>query len=239
MSVTIHQSDNTATAYRRAHFETTFLSRTVKWFRAEGENQSIKNVRKISAVAIAILLSLTLVGIYLVYEASQEWKRQAQFQTSYHTNQLSKERLDAKADSLIKGEKSSKISILPHPVIKTEKDYPPAYDTLKKMGHYDDGKFDAALERANKALKRNRMIIIPSAYPKLEAATKSKAQLDELYKEAKVIVHYLTMKELEPLDPKPEEYKKIFIPYLDMLAAYLVEHKNFPPDPFEWAKSLD
>jgi hypothetical protein len=87
--------------------ESNFLSRSIKWFREEDLNDVHKPIRKILAIATAILLSLTLVGAFWVFEGAMDWRRQDQlFQKKLeNTEQLSH---DAKPATLTDAGKETK-----------------------------------------------------------------------------------------------------------------------------------
>jgi len=60
---------------------TTTLSRAVRWFRGENlsPNQRVERVARLTAAfATAVILSLTIVGIYFIRKAVIEWKKQDQ-----------------------------------------------------------------------------------------------------------------------------------------------------------------
>jgi hypothetical protein len=54
----------------------TIINDSVKWFRAEDRNENQKLVRRVAAVALAVFLCLTVIGIIIVNKGIHEWKRQ-------------------------------------------------------------------------------------------------------------------------------------------------------------------
>jgi hypothetical protein len=90
-------------------------------------------------------------------------------------------------------------------------------------------KVDATL----KAMKK-----VPSSYQNLKQSIASPEKLDQLFDEAKILAHHITLKEFGTLKPAPDQYKMVMYPYLDMLVKYLYENKSFPQDPFGWADKL-
>jgi hypothetical protein len=77
------------------------ITHTVKWFRESISNETL---RKTTAVFAAVLLTLTVVGIPLVYLAYYEWEEQ-DFDTNlmdYGNNLRESDRNEARSDAVAK-----------------------------------------------------------------------------------------------------------------------------------------
>lgn len=56
--------------------DTSWLSCPIKWLRAEGETPNIQFWKRVAAIAIAVFLALSILGIPVLVQAVREWKRQ-------------------------------------------------------------------------------------------------------------------------------------------------------------------
>jgi len=77
-NISIKPTNFVPKSYSQEPTETSVLTKTVKWFRGENLSSAQQTIRKVAAVALAVLLSMTLVGIYFVAKAVIEWKKQDQ-----------------------------------------------------------------------------------------------------------------------------------------------------------------
>ncbi len=194
--------------------ESSYIARAVRWFRAEDLRVEDQNIRKVGAIALAFLLSITFVGIYFVVLGALEWSRQ------------SKKPIPVKTEP--------KTEDLPQ---ESKDDFPLPFETLKRLNLYPDDNIEGIKIKVNRALKQGNGYMIPRGYRTLKKDISSKERVEELYDEAKILSYHITMKQFADLnikDPALKVYKPGLIANLDMVLNELVKTKKFPADPFSW-----
>lgn len=179
----------------------------VNWFRDTTVSKHEQLARRITAIALSILLTMTIVGIYFVVRGIKLWMQ---------LSSTDKNTISAASPEV-------------YPARQQNADlFPEPYQKLRQMGLYNNQELEPIRRRLKIAISSGHQTFYPRCYPQLVEAVGSEEKCKKLFDEGLILIHYLCMREYEGARVNPIDYQKFVRPYMDMLFSYLLEHRKFP-----------
>lgn len=188
---------------------------TVLWLSDTSISRNEQLARRIAAIALAVLLTFTIIGIYFVLKGIHIWSK-----------------LNS-GDGKIERVASRELHPPPH---QHEGRYPEPYAKLRNMELYNEEDLAPIREKLKRARTRGNQMFYPRSFPALITAVGSEEKARMLFDEGLILIHYICLNEYDGMEVNPIDYKKFVIPYMDMLFSYLLENQKFPDNIYEgWA----